>query len=193
MLRPLIEAGLLASSAALTVYGLSGYSGGGNSLIARWQDPHNDLLGLPHDAPYALDRVHKHIPEMTRYTLLDQPPQFIPSVGPFRCGMRVQIPLHAAQLAAGAGAERIHQLLQERYADETFVRVAPLQQTTDERSLDPRAFNGTNTIELSVFGNRAGHVLLVGRLDNLGKGAGGAALQNLNLMLGLEEAAGLIS
>lgn len=190
-LRPLLEEGLIEASAPITIHGLSGYSGGGNALIARWEDPQNELLQLPHDAPYALDRVHKHIPEMTRYTLLEQAPQFIPSVGPFRCGMRVQIPLHASLLKAGVTAQQLWQALQDRYAGENFIRVAPLQQPISERSFDPQAFNGTNTIELSVLANPAGHVLLVGRLDNLGKGAGGAALQNLNLMLGLSEQTGL--
>jgi N-acetyl-gamma-glutamyl-phosphate reductase len=192
LLRPLIEAGLLPASLPVSIYGLSGYSGGGNALIDKWEDAQTGLPGLPHDAPYALDRLHKHVPEMTRYALLDQPPQFMPSVGPFRCGMRVQIPLHAALLPQGVDAKQIWQALQERYTGEPFVQLAPLQQTIDEHSLDPQAFNGSNSIELAVIGNAGGHVLLVGRLDNLGKGAGGAALQNLNLMLGLLETTGLV-
>ena len=191
MLRPLIEAGLLAASTPITIYGLSGYTGGGNALIARWEDEQSGLLKLAHDAPYALDREHKHIPEMTRYSLLEQPPQFIPSVGPFRCGMRVQIPLHAAVPPQGVTAKQLWQVLHERYAGETFVRVAPFQQDISERGLDPQALNDSNSIELAVFENPGGHILLVGRLDNLGKGAGGAALQNLNLMLGLDEITGL--
>jgi N-acetyl-gamma-glutamyl-phosphate reductase len=192
LLRPLIETGLLPASLPVVVYGLSGYSGGGNALIDKWEDAGNGLLDLPHDAPYALERLHKHIPEMTHYALLEQPPQFIPAVGPFRCGMRVQIPLHASLLPPGVTAQQLWQTLHERYAGEPFVHVAPLQQAIDEHSLDPRAFNGSNNIELAVIANPGGHVLLVGRLDNLGKGAGGAALQNLNLMLGLVETTGLL-
>ena len=97
--RPLVDARLLPRDAPLVVHALSGYSGGGRPLIARWQDSEQGLLQLVHEAPYALDREHKHIPEMRRHSGLENAPQFIPAVGPFRCGMRVEIPLHAAVLA----------------------------------------------------------------------------------------------
>ena len=99
--RPLVDAGLLAADAPLTIHALSGYSGGGNTLIEKWENPDNGLAGLPYAAPYGLYQKHKHIPEMIRYAGLTVEPQFIPAVGPFRCGMRVQVPLHAALLKPG--------------------------------------------------------------------------------------------
>jgi len=152
-----------------------------------------EIAGFAHDAPYALERIHKHVPEITVYAGLAQPPQFLPAVGPFRCGMRVSLPLHASLLASGATPKRVWDVLADRYRDEPFVRVAPLADppATDEHSLDPRALNDTNAVELAVLANAAGHLLLVARLDNLGKGAAGSAIQNLNLMLGLGEGTGL--
>ena len=190
LVRPLVDAGLLPPDAALSAHALSGYSGGGRALIERWESPGNGLAGLPFEAPYALDRVHKHIPEMTRYAGLVRDPQFLPAVGPFRCGMRVQVPLPAG-VPAGDGA-RVHEVLADRYAGEPFVRVAARPgPPADERTLDPRACNDTNRIDLHVFPHPSGHVLLAAILDNLGKGASGVAIQNLNLMLGLGEGAGL--
>lgn len=192
-LRPVIEAGLLPAAAPITVHALSGYTGGGRSLIERWEDPERALLHLPFEAPYALDRIHKHVPEMTVYTGLAREPFFVPAVGPFATGMRVEIPLHAGILAPGACAKAIWETLAARYADEPFVRVAPFEEIlgAEERRFDPRACNGTNRVELHVASSPAGHVLLIGLLDNLGKGAAGSAIQNLNLMLGLGETAGL--
>ncbi|MBM4265056.1 MAG: N-acetyl-gamma-glutamyl-phosphate reductase [Deltaproteobacteria bacterium] len=192
-LRPLVEEGLLPSSAPVTVHALSGYTGGGRGLIERWEDPALGLAHLPHEAPYALERSHKHVPEMVQYTGLASSPQFVPAVGPFRCGMRVEMPLHASVLANGASGKRIHELLRERYDGTRFVRVAPLREplATDERSFDPQACNDTNRVELHVLPHPDGHVLLIGLLDNLGKGASGAAIQSMNLMLGLDESEGL--
>ena len=190
LVRPLVDAGLLAPDATLSVHALSGYSGGGRALIERWESPEAGLENLPFETPYALDRVHKHIPEMTRYAGLAREPQFLPAVGPFRCGMRVQVPLPAGT-AEGNGA-CMHEVLADRYAGEPFVRVAPPpEEAPGERALDPRACNDTNRIDLHVYPHPSGHVLLVAILDNLGKGASGAAIQNLNLMLGLDEGAGL--
>ena len=176
LLRPLVDAGLLPANAALGVHALSGYSGGGRTLIEKWQDPARDLLALPFEAPYALARVHKHVPEMQHYAGLARSPQFVPAVGPFATGMRIEIPLHAAVLAAGASGKSVWDALAARYAGEPFVRVSVLADPpeTNERSLDPRACNDTNRIDLHVLPNPAGHVLLVAVLDNLGKGAAGA-------------------
>lgn len=189
--RPLIEAGLLSAGVALTVHAISGYTGGGRTLIERWESPTSDLSTLPYPAPYALDRVHKHVPEMTRHALLAHEPLFIPSVGPFRCGMRVEMPLHRGML--GGTPRQVWEALSKRYAGEPFVRVGDFREAAerDEHSLDPRAFNDTNVVELQVIPSPLGHVTIVGRLDNLGKGAAGAAVQNLNLMLGLPETVGL--
>ena len=192
-LRPLIESGLLRADAPIAIHGLSGYSGGGRAKIELWEDAQEGLLNHSYEAPYALDRVHKHIPEMTHYSGLEQAPQFTPAVGPFFSGMRVQIPLHAGLLERGATAESIWEALHESYSGEPFVRIAPLRAPLDsnERSFDPRSCNGTNDVELQVIGNPGGHVLLVGILDNLGKGAAGGAIQCLNLMLGRPESEGL--
>jgi N-acetyl-gamma-glutamyl-phosphate reductase len=193
LLRPLIDAGLLGSDVPLSIHALSGYSGGGRPMIERWEDRAGGLGELRFEVPYALDRVHKHVPEMTRYARLARAPQFVPAVAALRCGMRVQVPLHAALLPRGADGKSLWEALAERYRGETFVRVHPLSEPApgDERWLDPTACNDTNRIDLRVLPHPAGHVLLVAILDNLGKGAGGAAVQNLNLMLGRAETLGL--
>jgi N-acetyl-gamma-glutamyl-phosphate reductase len=193
LLRPLFDAGVLPREAAIHVHGLSGYSGGGRDMIARWEDPAGGLLTHVYEAPYALDRVHKHVPEIVRYTGLSHAPAFVPAVGPFRCGMRVEIPLHAEVAPDLAGGKRVFEALDARYRGEPFVRVLPIREplASDERTFDPRACNDTNRIELRVIPHPSGHVLLMAVLDNLGKGAAGVAIQNLNLMLGLPEASGL--
>jgi N-acetyl-gamma-glutamyl-phosphate reductase len=194
LIRPLLDAEILPPSASLSVHALSGYSGGGRALIERWEDPGRQLRSLPYEAPYALGNVHKHIPEMMQHTHLTVEPQFVPAVGPFRCGMRVEIPLHASLLSRGKDSSAVAECLEHRYRDEPFVRVAHIEdpRQLDERSFDPQAWNDTNRIELHVVPHPSGHTLLLGILDNLGKGASGVAIQNLNLMLGLEESEGLV-
>ncbi len=191
LLRPLVDAGLLPPQSPLTVHALSGYSGGGHPLIEKWEAPGNGLLQLPYEAPYALERKHKHVPEMRHQARLTLEPYFVPAVGPFRCGMRVEIPLHAAWLPPGTSADRLFEALRSRYQAERFVRVLRADSALTERDLDPRACNDSNRVELRVLSHPDGHVLLTAVLDNLGKGASGAAVQNLNLMLGLPEAQGL--
>lgn len=192
LVRPLVDAGLLPAAAPLQIHALSGYSGGGKAMIQKWEDPASGLVGLPFEAPYATDKVHKHIPEMHHYSGLDHAPQFVPAVGPFVTGMRVEVPIHSATLG-GAPGEQIWEALSERYAEERFVEVAPFPGFAPlaEQDLDPSAMNETNGIQLHVRPHPSGHVLLAGLLDNLGKGAAGAAIQNLNLMLGLGEGTGL--
>lgn len=191
-LRPLIERDLIPKDAPLSIHALSGYSGGGRALIEKWEQ--GDLLSLPYEAPYALGAVHKHVPEMRRYAHLAAEPQFVPAVGPFRCGMRVEVPLHSSVLGKRTPAQ-LWDALRDHYEHERFVRVLPLTdaKAIDEHALDPRACNDTNVIELQVLAHPSRHALLVAVLDNLGKGAAGAAIQNLNLMLGLDESAGLAS
>jgi len=191
--RPLIDAGLLDAKTPICVHGVSGYSGGGKAMIERWEDPSTQLLQLTFAAPYALDRKHKHIPEMLKYGALAVEPVFVPAVGPFRCGMRVEIPLHAAVLRAGVTAAQLHEALRVRYAGERFIDVLPHEASVavDERTLDPSSCNGTNRVRLHVAAHPSGHVLLIAILDNLGKGASGAAVQNMNLMLGVPEDRGL--
>lgn len=192
LVRPLIDAGLLAADAPLTIHALSGYSGGGRPMIEKWEDPGEGLLALAYEAPYALDRIHKHVPEMIRYAGLRSEPYFEPAVAALRCGMRVQVPLHRS-LLRNATADTVWQVLHERYHGERFVRLQPLAPTaaSHERSYDPTSCNDTNRIELHVLPHPSGHVLLMAILDNLGKGASAAAVQNLNLMLGVDEATGL--
>ena len=191
LVRPLIDAGVLTSQAGLSIHALSGYSGGGRALIDKWEDPQLGLGGLPYEAPYALTSRHKHIPEMVCYAGLDHDPQFVPAVGPFRCGMRVEVPLHASLLPPGTTGEAVWEVFQQRYQHEPFVRLVPQGATVEERSLNPQACNDTNCLELHVLPHPSGHILLVATLDNLGKGACGVAIQNLNLMLGVAETTGL--
>lgn len=193
LVRPLIDAGVIAHTAPLTCHALSGYSGGGRSLIERWEDPAGGLRALVYEAPYALDRVHKHIPEMVQYAGLQRELYFEPAVGPFRCGMRVQVPLHADVLQAGTDGRQVWDVLHARYRDEPFIRVMAMPEAggTHERSFDPQACNDSNRIELHVLAHPSGHILLMAILDNLGKGASGVAIQCLNLMLGFAETTGL--
>lgn len=193
LVRPLIDAQLLDPDAPLAIHALSGYSGGGRQMIEKWESPGGPLEHLPFEAPYSLDRIHKHVPEMTRWSGMSIPPIFVPAVGAFRCGMRVQVPLPASTLAEGVMGKTLWEALDARYRDEPFVTVRPIEEPVDPSELhfDPRACNDTNRIELHVLPNPGGHTLLVAVLDNLGKGAAGAAIQNLNLMLGLPETEGL--
>ncbi len=193
LLRPLVDAGVIGHDAVIMIHALSGYSGGGRGLIERWEDKNGQLSHLPYEAPYALTARHKHIPEIMKYTGLKLEPQFEPSVGPFRCGMRVQIPLHAAMLGSQIDGSHIHDILSERYNNEYFVNVRPLidQAGFDELTFDPQACNDTNRIDLFVIAHASGHVLLMAVLDNLGKGASGMAIQSLNLTLDVAENTGL--
>ena len=193
LVRPLVDAGLLIPDAALPIHALSGYSGGGRALIERWEDPQRGLLKLVYEAPYSIAKLHKHIPEIMRHGGLDAEPHFLPNVGPFRCGMRVEIMLPKNLLAKSAPGKAIWETLAARYENETFVHVEPLIDAgaADETTFDPQAHNDTNRISLCVLPHPSGHVLLMARLDNLGKGAAGVAIQNLNLMLGAPEETGL--
>ena len=122
LVRPLIDAGLLSKDAPISVNALSGYSGGGNSMIAKWEDPGTGLAQLPYEAPYSLDQRHKHIPEMMKYSGVGVEPQFVPAVGPFRCGMRVQVPLHSSMLTPGTTGESVWEVLNERYRMKSMLR-----------------------------------------------------------------------
>ncbi len=191
--RPLVDAGLIAPDTALSIHALSGYSGGGRALIERWENPQGGLVNLPHEAPYSIGKLHKHIPEIMRHGALNTEPQFLPNVGPFRCGMRVQIMIPAKALPKTASAKAMWEALAARYDKELFIKVEPLTDAgeADESSFDPQEFNDTNRISLRILPHQSGHVILTARLDNLGKGAAGVAIQNLNLMLGVKEDTGL--
>ena len=158
-------------------------------MIAKYQDC--DSAAWRHRA-YGLDLNHKHVPEMRRYANISHAPLFTPAVGHYRSGMLVQVGLFATELERGGAPVDVHRTLAERYAGEPFVHVHPYNpdDCSDDGFLSPTARNGTNHLDLLVFGNDD-HVLIATRYDNLGKGAAAAAVQNLNLMLGLPETAGL--
>jgi N-acetyl-gamma-glutamyl-phosphate reductase len=189
LMRPLVKAGLVPVDWPVTVNAISGYSGGGKAMIAEFEGGE----GAPPYRAYGLTLKHKHVPEMTRHSGLHVPVLFSPAVGAYRQGMLVEVPLHLAALPETPSIDRLHGCLVEAYDGCRFVEVAGLDETEAMTGLDPEGLNGTNRMRLHVFGDRGGsQARLVALLDNLGKGASGAAVQNLNLMLGLDEATGLI-
>ncbi len=194
LVRPLRERNLLPADVALTVHAVSGYSGGGRKLIESFEQPTPGARPQNFGA-YGLTLRHKHVDEMRTHGLLEQAPLFAPAVGYFRRGMLVHVPLQLAALPRAVNGADLHAALAEHFAGARFVSVRPLNDASalrDGNFLEPEALNGTNQLEVFVFANDAARqVLLVARLDNLGKGASGAAVQNLNLMLGLPEDAGL--
>ena len=178
LLRPLIDAGLVPADFAVCLPSISGYSGGGRSMMEAYEQGKAPPMEL-----YALGLKHKHVPEIMRYTGLTRRPLFVPSVGNFVQGMLVQLPLHLDMLPGKPTAADLHDVLALHYAGSTWVTVEP---ATADLKLDAVALANTNKMELRVFSNdEAGQALLVARLDNLGKGASGAAVQNLQLMLGI--------
>ncbi|MDZ4109100.1 MAG: N-acetyl-gamma-glutamyl-phosphate reductase [Brevundimonas sp.] len=187
LVRPLVSAGIIPAGWPVTVNAVSGYSGGGKAMIAEFE-----AGGAGAYRAYGLSLKHKHVPEMTLHTGLERPVLFAPAVGAYRQGMLVEVPLQLAALPSSPSVEVVHGALAEAYADCRFVEVAELETTEAMTGIDPEGLNGTNRMRLHVFGDRGGdQVRLVALLDNLGKGASGAAVQNLNLMLGLGEDAGL--
>ena len=182
VLRPLIDAGLIPKDTAITVNAVSGYSGGGKAMIEAYEVAKT----APAFELYALGLEHKHMPELMAYSGLTRRPVFVPSVGNFRQGMLVSIPLHLDLLPGQPSLKDIEAILSKHYAESVRVRVAADAAVTQSK-LEPEALNGTDQLDLFVFGNdQQNHALLVARLDNLGKGAAGAAIQNLQLMLGLD-------
>lgn len=190
LVKPLIDAGLVPNTWPVTVNAVSGYSGGGKAMIAEFEDATADSYTKTPFRIYALAQSHKHPPEMQKCTGLSHLPMFCPSVGRYKQGMIVEVPLPIWSVSADLTRVQVHEALANAYADETFVRVVDLSETDAIKHLEPEALNGTNSMELFVFGSDV-QVRLVARLDNLGKGASGAAVQNLNLVLGLNEGAGL--
>ena len=174
---PLIEAGILPKSAELTAFSLTGYSGGGNKMIAEYEDSNRDkLLDAPRQ--YALGQTHKHLPEMTAVTGLEKPPVFCPIVGDFYSGMEVTIPLFSTQLQNGKTVEDIKNAYKKKYQ-------GPMVKYTEQSEngfASANILSGNDTMQISVFGNEE-RILLVARFDNLGKGASGAAVECMNLVL----------
>jgi N-acetyl-gamma-glutamyl-phosphate reductase len=185
LMRPLVDAGLLPTDYPVTVNAVSGYSGGGKSMIASFEDGSAPSFEL-----YGLGFEHKHIPEMQLYSRLSRRPIFIPSVGNYRQGMLVSVPLQLAMLPGKPTGSDLQAVLAKRYAGSKYVSVMPLQgEAAKSGRLEPEALNETNMLELYVFaGDKHHQAVLVARLDNLGKGASGAAVQNMRLMLGLADA-----
>jgi N-acetyl-gamma-glutamyl-phosphate reductase len=188
-LKPLVAAGLLPADTQIAANSITGYSGGGKSMIAHYQSP----ARIDAPRPYALGLAHKHLPEMAAYTGLSVEPIFQPIVGPFYKGLAVTAYLHPKQFTRPASPADVQKLLADYYAGEQFIRVLPvdLESNTDGGFFNVEACNDTNRVDLFVFGN-AERMLLVARLDNLGKGASGAAVQAMNVHLGVEESLGLV-
>jgi N-acetyl-gamma-glutamyl-phosphate reductase len=190
-LRPLVEAGIVPAGHTLTVNGISGYTGGGRTMIEEYQrkgEEANEFM------PYGLNFRHKHLPELKAYAQLEGEPLFQPAVGNFAQGMIVMVPLHLRTLPGEPGGAAVHEAIKGYYAgiEASFVDVAPLADIERTPELNPEIYNNTNRMRLHVFANdEKGHAVLVAVYDNLGKGASGAAVQNLNLMLGVDAATSL--
>jgi N-acetyl-gamma-glutamyl-phosphate reductase len=182
LLRPLVDAGLVPADFPVSINAVSGYSGGGKSMIESFEAGTATAFEL-----YGLGLHHKHVPETKLYSNLARRPIFVPSVGNFRQGMLVSVPLHLDTLPGKPTGADLHAALAKRYAGSTNVSVMPLDDVAIRNGrIEPEALNETNRLELYVFASDAlGQAVLVARLDNLGKGASGAAVQNMRLMLGL--------
>jgi N-acetyl-gamma-glutamyl-phosphate reductase len=190
LMRPLVDAGLVPATLPIAATSITGYSGGGRKMIEQYEAGGDARLDAPR--PYALGLAHKHLPEMTAHTGLRVAPLFMPMVGKFYKGLSVSVPLHFSQLSKGATAGDVQAALEQRYAGERFIRVMPLRDpaTLAEGFFDVQASNDTNRVDLFVFASDTQAVLMA-RLDNLGKGASGAAVQAMNVHLGLDEGLGL--
>lgn len=202
LIAPLVAAGLVPPATPVTVNAVSGYTGGGKGLIEEFQaeprETTNDAFRI-----YGLTLAHKHVPEMTKYSGLAHAPVFAPAVGRYAQGMLVEIPLQLWSIPGAPTPNQLREALADFYQGERFVTVASADEIAALQkaragaggyveALDPEALNNTNRMKLYVFGNEAAQqVRLIAQLDNLGKGASGAAVQNLNIALGLDEGAGL--
>lgn len=192
LLHPLVGAGLLPADWPVTINAVSGYSGGGKGMIAEFEDRSSSSYTEAPFFVYGLTLKHKHVPEIQRHGGLSKRPLFVPSVGRFAQGMIVQIPLQLWALPGTPTPADIHHALADHYAGCRFVTVAAPDAANGISRLEPELVNDTNELRLHVFGNAAeGQVVLAALLDNLGKGASGSTVQNMNIMLGLDESAGL--
>ncbi|RMF00238.1 MAG: N-acetyl-gamma-glutamyl-phosphate reductase, partial [Alphaproteobacteria bacterium] len=196
ILHPLVKAGLLAPDWPVSINAVSGYSGGGKSLIAEFEDKNSPDYTKAAFFVYGLELSHKHVPEITRWSGLSHRPLFVPSVGRFAQGMIVQVPLALWAMPGAPSPGDIHAALADHYAPQGVTRgsvfVPALAENAALSRLDPEELNGTNRLCLYVFASPEGdQAVVMGLLDNLGKGASGQAVQNLNLMLGLPDDTGL--
>jgi len=186
LLRPLVQSGLIPPGQPVNVHAVSGYTGGGKALIESFESKTN-----PKRAPYSwygLKLEHKHVEEMRVYSGVEQRPIFTPSYGNYRQGIVLQIPLPLWTLPEPVSGAQLHGALAAAYRDSAYVRVVPMAEAASAETIEPETLNGTNNVNLFVFANdRHRQVVLGAVFDNLGKGASGAAVQNLNLMLGLSD------
>ncbi len=182
LIRPLRAAGILPDGYPVSVNAVSGYTGGGKQMIAQMEDQSREDAISANNFLYGLTLKHKHVPEMKSHGLLDRAPLFSPSVGRFPQGMIVQVPLFAANLKDGTTVEAVHAALTQHYAGQDIVKVVPLEESKSIARIDAEELANQDIMKLHVFGN-AEHINLVAILDNLGKGASGAAVQNMELML----------
>jgi N-acetyl-gamma-glutamyl-phosphate reductase len=182
LLRPLLEAGLIPGDYPVSIHAVSGYSGRGRAGVEEHE--RQGAANAPLFQVYGLELAHKHTPEIQQHAGLGQRPIFVPAYGAFRQGIVLTVPIELRLLAPGVDGAALHACLAKHYADAAHVQVLPLHESSALKHLDPQALNGTNDMRLSVFPNMEhGQVLLSAVFDNLGKGASGAAVQNLNLML----------
>ena len=183
LLRPLLEAGLLPTDYPMNIHAVSGYSGKGRAGVQEHEG--EGASQAPAFQVYGLGLAHKHIPEIQQHSGLTERPLFVPAYGAFRQGIVLTIPLQLRLLAQGVDAMRLHACLMQHYADARHVQVMSMEEAKALTHLDPQALNGTDSLQLVVFENdETGQVLLAAVFDNLGKGAAGAAVQNLDLMMG---------
>jgi len=193
MLYPLVSAGLVPADYPVTLNAVSGYSGGGRQMIENFEDENSADYSKDAFRVYGLGLKHKHVPEIEVHSGLKIRPLFVPGVGRFSQGMIVQLPLQLWSLPGKPAPADVHACLDAHYRDCLFVDVAALAETAAMTGLEPEAMNGTDAVRLHVFANaEEGQAIVAAQLDNLGKGAGGQAVQNMNLMLGFEETAGLV-
>jgi N-acetyl-gamma-glutamyl-phosphate reductase len=190
LLRPLVDAGIVPAELPISATSITGYSGGGKKMIEQYQRGDDARLSAPR--AYGLALKHKHVPEMRQHTGLRAKPLFMPIVGNFYKGLAVSVPLHFSQLATAQDGRTIQRAYVQRYEGERFIRVMPLSDpaTLEDGFFDVMAANDTNRVDIFVFAGD-GQAIVVARLDNLGKGASGAAVQTMNVHLGLDEGLGL--
>ncbi len=192
LLRPLVRSGLVPADFPVTVNGFTGYSGGGKSMIAEFEDKSSAGYTETVSRIYGLNLSHKHLPEMQQHSGLSHPPLFEPSIGRFYRGMLVEVPLQLWALPGKPTARDLHATLVKAYPDRPLIKVASLEDSAAATSLDAEILAGSNGLTIYVFANeKSQQARLVAVFDNLGKGASGAAVQNMNIMLGLPETTGL--
>ena len=190
LLRPLVDAGLVNPDQAVSATSISGYSGGGRKMIQQYEGKTAPRLDSPR--PYSLKFAHKHLPEMVAHTGLRHAPIFMPIVANYYKGLAVSVPLHLSQLGAGVTGSLVHKTMEQRYRGEPLIQVQPLPDDAHPAPeyFDVQGCNDTNRVDIFVFSSDT-QALLISRLDNLGKGASGAAVQAMNVHLGVEETLGL--